>query len=88
MAFKTEIKEWREKHGLTQKAAAEFFGVGMRTYQDWEYDSSKPTDSICMKCVRGLMAKRDAMGVAPAPTPPNPAPAGKRSAAARCTPAT
>lgn len=67
MAFKTEIQAWREKHQMTQKAAAEFLGVGMRTYQGWEQSESSPADKPCMKCVRAKMAEKDAKPATPDP---------------------
>lgn len=31
------LKAWRERRGYTQQAAADFFGVILQTYQQWEY---------------------------------------------------
>lgn len=70
MAFKSEIQSWREKHSMTQKAAAEFLGVGMRTYQGWEQSESEPAGKPCLKCVRARMAELDRMGVPPTPAEP------------------
>lgn len=36
------LKFWRERRGLTQREAAVFFEVGMRTYQRWEEGGAKP----------------------------------------------
>ncbi len=35
-----KIKEARLKAGLTQKAAAEYLEMPLRTFQDWEYGSN------------------------------------------------
>lgn len=36
-----DIKEWREKHGLSQSQLAELLPVNLRTLQDWEYGRGK-----------------------------------------------
>ena len=33
---KDEIKKMREEAGMTQKAFSDFFGIPVRTLQDWE----------------------------------------------------
>jgi len=43
-----KIKEARLKAGLTQKAAAEFLEMPLRTFQDWEYGSNAPKYVINM----------------------------------------
>lgn len=36
-----EIKEIREKTGMTRKAFAEYFGIPVRTIEDWEAEKRK-----------------------------------------------
>lgn len=43
-----KIKEARLKAGLTQKAAAEYLEMPLRTFQDWEYGSNAPKYVINM----------------------------------------
>lgn len=37
------LKDWRKRKGFTQKQAAEFCGVALRTYEQWEHGIAKPT---------------------------------------------
>ena len=43
-----KIKEARLKAGLTQKAAAEYLEMPLRTFQDWEYGPNAPKYVINM----------------------------------------
>jgi len=36
------LRAWREKHQLSQAAAAERVGVRQNTWSDWEHDRKKP----------------------------------------------
>ena len=45
----SKIKEARLKAGLTQKAAAEYLEMPLRTFQDWEYGSNAPKYVITLK---------------------------------------
>lgn len=31
-----ELRAWRQRHGLTQRAAAALIGAALRTWEDWE----------------------------------------------------
>jgi DNA-binding XRE family transcriptional regulator len=37
------LKTWRKRSKRTQQSAADWIGVPLRTYQDWEYGNRKPT---------------------------------------------
>ena len=43
---KMTIQELREKTGLTQSKFAEYFGLPLRTVQEWEQGRRKPPDYI------------------------------------------
>lgn len=32
-----QLRDWRERNGLTQAGAAELLGVSLRTLQEWEH---------------------------------------------------
>lgn len=38
----SEMKEWRQSLKLTQAGAAEWLGVPLRTYQEWEQSRRDP----------------------------------------------
>ena len=40
------IKDLRIQVGMTQVKFAEYFGIKLRTLQDWEYERSKPSDAL------------------------------------------
>ena len=42
MAFADELKTWRTRVEYTQEEAAEFLGVPLRTYQEWEQGRQAP----------------------------------------------
>lgn len=48
MSTSNKIKEARLKACLTQKAAAEYLEMPLRTFQDWEYGSNAPKYVINM----------------------------------------
>ena len=39
-----KMKVFREETGLTQKEFAEYFGIPIRTVQEWEQGRRKPTE--------------------------------------------
>ncbi len=41
-----EIKKIRKEAGMTQKAFSEFFGIPVRTLQDWEAGLRTPPDYV------------------------------------------
>lgn len=41
-----EIKKIRKETGMTQKAFSEFFGIPVRTLQDWEAGLRTPPDYV------------------------------------------
>ena len=41
-----QIKELREKSGMSQREFAEYFGIPIRTIQCWEIGQRKPPDYI------------------------------------------
>ncbi len=43
---KDEIKRMRKEAGMTQKAFSEFFGIPVRTLQDWEAGVRTPPDYV------------------------------------------
>ena len=43
---KDEIKKMRKEAGMTQKAFSEFFGIPVRTLQDWEAGVRTPPDYV------------------------------------------
>lgn len=43
---KDEIKKLRKEAGMTQKAFSEFFGIPVRTLQDWEAGVRTPPDYV------------------------------------------
>lgn len=43
---KDEIKRMRKETGMTQKAFSEFFGIPVRTLQDWEAGVRTPPDYV------------------------------------------
>ena len=43
---KDEIKRRRKEAGMTQKAFSEFFGIPVRTLQDWEAGVRTPPDYV------------------------------------------
>ena len=50
-----EIREARQKAGITQKRAAEICGVPLRTYQDWEYGKRNPPEYVKVMIINKLM---------------------------------
>lgn len=42
MAFKTELRNWRSRLGLTQQSLADFYGISRRNIQNWEAGLSEP----------------------------------------------
>lgn len=40
------VKELRAKTGMSQKAFAEYFGIPIRTVQDWEQGNRKPPSYV------------------------------------------
>ena len=46
MEAKEEIKRMRKEAGMTQKAFSEFFGIPVRTLQDWEAGVRTPPDYV------------------------------------------
>lgn len=57
MTWAAELKAWREKHGLTQKRAAEALLVPERTLEDWEQGRMEPYFHT-KEALRRLMARR------------------------------
>ena len=49
-----KIKEARLKAGLTQKAAAEYLEMPLRTFQDWEYGAGNPPKYIIRLAIKAL----------------------------------
>lgn len=49
-----KIKEVRLKAGLTQKAAAEYLEMPLRTFQDWEYGTGNPPKYIIRLAIKAL----------------------------------
>ena len=41
-----EIKKLRKEAGMTQKAFSDFFGIPVRTLQDWEAGVRTPPDYV------------------------------------------
>ena len=52
--FREQLLKWR--NGRTQKAAAEFLKVPLRTYQAWEYGVNKPSE-LARKEIERRMAE-------------------------------
>lgn len=46
MVSAQRIKALRDKTGLTQLKFSKYFGIPMRTYQDWEYASRQMPDYL------------------------------------------
>lgn len=46
MEAMNEIKKIRKEAGMTQKAFSEFFGIPVRTLQDWEAGLRTPPDYV------------------------------------------
>lgn len=42
MKLSARLKDWREKAGFTQQAAAKHLGVTLRTLENWEQGFSEP----------------------------------------------
>lgn len=59
-AFAAELKEWRRAAGITQRLAAAWLGVGVRTLQQWEQGRRKPDHVQMLRHRMGdLAADRD-----------------------------
>lgn len=54
-----EIKEMREKAGMTQKMFSDFFGIPVRTLQDWEAGLRKPPEYVVRLLPYKLKAEWD-----------------------------
>jgi len=46
------MKEFRQSTGMTQQQFADYFGIPVRTLQDWEQGRRTPPDYILMMMVR------------------------------------
>ena len=56
---KDEIKKIREEAGMTQKAFSDFFGIPVRTLQDWEAGLRKPPEYVVRLLPYKLKAEWD-----------------------------
>lgn len=56
---KDEIKKMREEAGMTQKAFSDFFGIPVRTLQDWEAGFRKPPEYVVRLLPYKLKAEWD-----------------------------
>ena len=54
-----EIKKMRKEAGMTQKAFSEFFGIPVRTLQDWEAGVRTPPDYVVRLLPYKLKAEWD-----------------------------
>jgi transcriptional regulator with XRE-family HTH domain len=53
------LKAWRTKRGFTQKQAAKFLGVALKTYEHWERAIARPTILSVGRLESILLAKLD-----------------------------
>ena len=56
---KDVIKKIREEAGMTQKAFSDFFGIPVRTLQDWEAGLRKPPEYVVRLLPYKLKAEWD-----------------------------
>lgn len=56
---KDMIKKMREEAGMTQKAFSNFFGIPVRTLQDWEAGLRKPPEYVVRLLPYKLKAEWD-----------------------------
>lgn len=56
---KDEIKKMRNEAGMTQKTFSEFFGIPVRTLQDWEAGVRKPPEYVVRLLPYKLKAEWD-----------------------------
>lgn len=56
----TELRDWRDKLGWTQKEAANYLGYPVRSYENWEQDHRPVPYPVTIRRLMGMMTDRKA----------------------------
>lgn len=54
MSYKSNLKQYRLSHNLTQKAMADKCGINIRLYQKYEYGDSLPNVNTAISIAKSL----------------------------------
>ena len=57
-AFSEQLGEWRRRHNLTQRAGAEFIGIPLRTFEDYEASRRTPDAFKQKALIKRLLQKK------------------------------
>ncbi len=61
MSLARALKEFKRLHGWKQGAMADYIGVSLRTYRNWEYGINQPTGLAMSTVLEKLNGKTKAV---------------------------